>query len=302
MAGIEKGVPADAVVTVIGSIGGRKVAVIANDITSRPAPGIPDLHQDTRFQQLAFDLKIPLIYLVDSAGAHRRAEAVLPRPSRVGQHLPQPGQVLRSDSPAVRPFRPVSGWRRLCTGALRRRDHGRQEGDGLPGLAADGQDGDRRGRDRGRAGRRAHALCPERPGRRAGSERRGSHRRRQAVPVVLSVLVCAEARRRSRGAEGVAGRPRQGHSAQPERPLRREDPDRSAGRRRQRTRNQAALRQGDGHRAGANGRKTSWDRRQQLEGEGRGAVQRLVDKAARFIWLGNACTSRCCSCRTAAVT
>lgn len=70
LAGIEKGVPADAVVTVIGSIGGRKVAVIANDITSKAGTwGYQTFIKITRFQQLAFDLKIPLIYLVDSAGA-----------------------------------------------------------------------------------------------------------------------------------------------------------------------------------------------------------------------------------------
>jgi len=70
LAGIDKGVPADAVVTVIGSIGGRKVAVIANDITSKAGTwGYQTFIKITRFQQLAFDLKIPLIYLVDSAGA-----------------------------------------------------------------------------------------------------------------------------------------------------------------------------------------------------------------------------------------
>ena len=70
LAGVEKGVPADAVVTVIGSISGRKVAVIANDITSKAGTwGYQTFIKITRFQQLAFDLKIPLIYLVDSAGA-----------------------------------------------------------------------------------------------------------------------------------------------------------------------------------------------------------------------------------------
>jgi len=70
LAGIDKGVPADAVVTVIGSIGGRQVAVIANDITSKAGTwGYQTFIKITRFQQLAFDLKIPLIYLVDSAGA-----------------------------------------------------------------------------------------------------------------------------------------------------------------------------------------------------------------------------------------
>ena len=70
LAGVTKGVPADAVVTVIGTIGGRKVAVIANDISTKAGTwGYQTFIKITRFQQLAFDMKIPLVYLVDSAGA-----------------------------------------------------------------------------------------------------------------------------------------------------------------------------------------------------------------------------------------
>lgn len=70
LAGAEKGVPADAVVTVIGAVGGRKVAVIANDFTSKAGTwGYQTFLKITRFQELALQLKIPLIYLVDSAGA-----------------------------------------------------------------------------------------------------------------------------------------------------------------------------------------------------------------------------------------
>ena len=70
LAGSEKGVPADAVVTAIGSVNGRKVAVIANDFTSKAGTwGLQTFLKITRFQELALQLKIPLIYLVDSAGA-----------------------------------------------------------------------------------------------------------------------------------------------------------------------------------------------------------------------------------------
>ena len=70
LAGSEKGVPADAVVTVIGAVNGRKVAVIANDFTSKAGTwGLQTFLKITRFQELALQLKIPLIYLVDSAGA-----------------------------------------------------------------------------------------------------------------------------------------------------------------------------------------------------------------------------------------
>ena len=70
LAGSEKGVPADAVVTVIGQVHGRKVAVIANDFTSKAGTwGLQTFLKITRFQELALQLKIPLVYLVDSAGA-----------------------------------------------------------------------------------------------------------------------------------------------------------------------------------------------------------------------------------------
>jgi len=70
LAGIEKQVPADAVVTAIGTIAGRKVAVIANDISSKAGSwGFQTFIKITRFQELAASMKIPLIYLVDSAGA-----------------------------------------------------------------------------------------------------------------------------------------------------------------------------------------------------------------------------------------
>ncbi|MCL2830559.1 MAG: acyl-CoA carboxylase subunit beta [Betaproteobacteria bacterium] len=70
LAGIEKGVPGDAVVTVIGSVAGRKVAIIADDFTSKAGTwGYQTFLKITRFQELALQLKIPLIYLVDSAGA-----------------------------------------------------------------------------------------------------------------------------------------------------------------------------------------------------------------------------------------
>ncbi|MCK1394448.1 carboxyl transferase domain-containing protein [Bradyrhizobium sp. 1] len=70
LAGAEKKVPADAVVTGIGSVGGRKVAVIANDISVKAGTwGYQTLLKITRMQELALNLKIPLVYFVDSAGA-----------------------------------------------------------------------------------------------------------------------------------------------------------------------------------------------------------------------------------------
>jgi acetyl-CoA carboxylase carboxyltransferase component len=62
--------PADAVVTGFGKIGGRPVAVIANDITVKAGTwGRKTYQKMTYTQRKADELGIPLIYLVDSAGA-----------------------------------------------------------------------------------------------------------------------------------------------------------------------------------------------------------------------------------------
>ena len=62
--------PADAVVTGFGKIGGRPVAVIANDMTVKAGTwGRKTYQKMTSTQRKADELGIPLIYLVDSAGA-----------------------------------------------------------------------------------------------------------------------------------------------------------------------------------------------------------------------------------------
>ena len=70
LAGTEKGVPADAVVTGVGRVNGRKVAMIANDISVKAGTwGYQTFLKITRMQELVATLKIPLVYFVDSAGA-----------------------------------------------------------------------------------------------------------------------------------------------------------------------------------------------------------------------------------------
>jgi acetyl-CoA carboxylase carboxyltransferase component len=62
--------PADAVVTGFGKIGGRPVAIIANDITVKAGTwGRKTYQKMTYTQRKADELGIPMIYLVDSAGA-----------------------------------------------------------------------------------------------------------------------------------------------------------------------------------------------------------------------------------------
>ncbi|QHW34892.1 acyl-CoA carboxylase subunit beta [Paenibacillus rhizovicinus] len=81
---MEEGLPADGVVTVIGRIHGRTVGVIANDSTVKAGSwGARTVEKIIRMQESADKLRIPLLYLVDSAGA-RITDQALMYPGRRG--------------------------------------------------------------------------------------------------------------------------------------------------------------------------------------------------------------------------
>src|SRR5205814_5589514 len=66
----EPGYAADGVVTVVGRIEGRTVCVMANDPTVKAGSwGARTVEKIVRIQETAMRLRIPLFYLVDSAGA-----------------------------------------------------------------------------------------------------------------------------------------------------------------------------------------------------------------------------------------
>jgi acetyl-CoA carboxylase carboxyltransferase component len=76
--------PADAVVTGVGLVHGRPVAVMANDSTVKAGSwGTRTVEKIIRIIELARDRKIPMVYLVDSAGA-RITDQVLMFPGRRG--------------------------------------------------------------------------------------------------------------------------------------------------------------------------------------------------------------------------
>ena len=78
------GLGADGVVTGIGEVGGRPVAVMANDPTVKAGSwGPKTVEKIIRIQERALDLRIPMVYLVDSAGA-RITDQVLMFPGRRG--------------------------------------------------------------------------------------------------------------------------------------------------------------------------------------------------------------------------
>jgi acetyl-CoA carboxylase carboxyltransferase component len=66
----EEGMGADGVICGFGSIGGRPAAVVANDPTVKAGSWGPrTVEKILRLQEAALDREVPLIYLVDSAGA-----------------------------------------------------------------------------------------------------------------------------------------------------------------------------------------------------------------------------------------
>jgi acetyl-CoA carboxylase carboxyltransferase component len=78
------GLGADGVVTGVGELDGRAVALMANDPTVKAGSwGPKTVEKILRIQERALDLRIPMIYLVDSAGA-RITEQVQMFPGRRG--------------------------------------------------------------------------------------------------------------------------------------------------------------------------------------------------------------------------
>jgi acetyl-CoA carboxylase carboxyltransferase component len=66
----QEGLGADGVVTGLGTVGGRPVAVMANDPTVKAGSwGPKTVEKILRIQERALTLRTPLVYLVDSAGA-----------------------------------------------------------------------------------------------------------------------------------------------------------------------------------------------------------------------------------------
>ncbi|SDO29543.1 acyl-CoA carboxylase subunit beta [Alkalicoccus daliensis] len=65
-----EGLPADGVITAIGKIDGRTCCVMANDSTVKAGSwGAKTVEKIIRMQETAMKLKVPMFYLVDSAGA-----------------------------------------------------------------------------------------------------------------------------------------------------------------------------------------------------------------------------------------
>src|SRR3954452_13961747 len=80
----KEGLGADVVVTGLGDVGGRTVALMANDPTVKAGSwGPKTVEKILRIQERALSLEVPMIYLVDSAGA-RITDQVQMFPGRRG--------------------------------------------------------------------------------------------------------------------------------------------------------------------------------------------------------------------------
>ena len=80
----KEGLGADGVVTGLGAIGGRTVALMANDPTVKAGSwGPKTVEKILRIQERALRLEVPMVYLVDSAGA-RITDQVQMFPGRRG--------------------------------------------------------------------------------------------------------------------------------------------------------------------------------------------------------------------------
>src|SRR6201999_1402676 len=80
----QDGLGADGVVTGIGTVAGRPVCVMANDPTVKAGSwGPKTVEKIIRIQERALSLRVPIVYLVDSAGA-RITDQVQMFPGRRG--------------------------------------------------------------------------------------------------------------------------------------------------------------------------------------------------------------------------
>jgi acetyl-CoA carboxylase carboxyltransferase component len=67
----EGGAPAAGVVTTVGRVGGREIVVVANDATVKAGSWWPEtIKKILRAQEIAMRSRVPIIYLVDSAGVN----------------------------------------------------------------------------------------------------------------------------------------------------------------------------------------------------------------------------------------
>ncbi len=98
------GAPSAGVVTVIGSVAGRRVMVVANDATVKAGACFPlTIKKILRAQRIAAENRLPLVYLVDSSGVFLpMQDEVFPGRGRLRPHLSQQCRAVGAGHPAIR--------------------------------------------------------------------------------------------------------------------------------------------------------------------------------------------------------
>ena len=96
--------PAAGVVAGIGRVSGRAVMVIANDATVKAGAMFPQsIKKVLRAQRIAFECRLPMIYLVDSSGVFLPLQdEIFPDEDDFGRIFRQQLDLLRGRDPAVR--------------------------------------------------------------------------------------------------------------------------------------------------------------------------------------------------------
>ena len=178
---------ADGMVAGIGEIDGRRVAVCAYDFTVMAGSmGAVGEHKTARMRELALRQRIPIVWLLDSAGARIQATS--------GSTFAAAGALFREQVTLSGVVPQVAAMLGHCAAGTAyipgpRRLHPHGEGHLVDGARRPppGEGGHRRGRHRGGDGRVGRAHQGERRGRPRGRRRRGVPAPSCALPVVLPV-------------------------------------------------------------------------------------------------------------------
>ena len=106
----QDGFGADGVVTGTGAVAGRPVALMANDPTVKPGSwGPKTVEKIIRIQEQALAQRLPMVYLVDSAGAGSPTRCRCSRAAAARAHLPHRGEALGHPVPVYVLFRAERG-------------------------------------------------------------------------------------------------------------------------------------------------------------------------------------------------
>ena len=136
----DEGNPADAVITGIGKIHGRTICYMANDPTVKAGSwGPKTVEKILRIQETAANLRVPLLYLVDSAGARITHQVeMFPGRRHAGRIFYNEVMLSGSGAAGLPALWALCRWRRIHPSLLRSCGHGRRPRQHVFGLTAYG--------------------------------------------------------------------------------------------------------------------------------------------------------------------